>query len=218
MAKLERLLELARMARDRRVKNVREMSRVCGVSQRTIYRYLNTLAEVDVPNDLLMKPEQGKGGQPSEALDADDRCLIRYSLDHNPLVMRAFFANRFERLRRLLAPVANRTGRRLRGRSLEVGLPRQSSNANSEDKLLAAFERALVLKKSVKVMTHQSENRSLVLRPDIIKLTNGAIDLRFKDSASGKLVRISLDEISSIHVEAGDTRRGRSARSSRKKG
>jgi hypothetical protein len=218
MAKLERLLELARMARDQRVKNVREMSRICGVSQRTIYRYLNTLAEVDVSHDLLLRPERGKSDCPAEKLDADDRCLIRYSLDHNPLVMRAFFANRFERLRKLLAPVPNRTGRRLRGRSLEVGLFRQSSNANSEDKLLAAFERALVLNKSVKVMTHQSENRSLVLKPETIKLTNDAIELRFRDSATNGLVRVGLGEVISIRTEAGDTRRGHSARSTRKKG
>jgi len=52
LPKLERLVKLAQLAREQGTLTVREMSEVCGISQRTVYRYLKTLRRFDLPNDI----------------------------------------------------------------------------------------------------------------------------------------------------------------------
>ncbi len=200
MAKLERLLALARMTKDRRVTNIREMSRVCGVSQRTVYRYLNTLADVSLTDSLLSGAESGISTIGKDALSADDRCLIRYALDHNPLSGQSFFAGRFGRLGLTLAPTGNPTGRRLRGQVFEVALKKAAPSKSPCDRWLTLFEQARLSGKMLKVVTRTTGVGHVLLSPNAIKLKGEEVQLRFKDPATGRFTRLRLDQIVSIRI------------------
>lgn len=95
MPKLERLITLARMKQGGKQMTVREMSQACGVSQRTLYRYLNTLTELDPLAEL-----ESQSGSPY--LSAEETNLLRYALDQNPLVGYPHFARLFRGVGRKL--------------------------------------------------------------------------------------------------------------------
>jgi predicted DNA-binding transcriptional regulator AlpA len=99
MSKLERLLKLAEMSREHRTGTVREMSRLCGVSQRTIFRDLKTLATLNLPDDLRLGARRSMGEHLARVLDADERSLLSFVLDHNPLVEIDHLAPRLEQIR-----------------------------------------------------------------------------------------------------------------------
>ena len=49
MATLDRMLLLIRLLNSRAVVSTKDIQTVCGVSSRTVYRYLNALSEADIP-------------------------------------------------------------------------------------------------------------------------------------------------------------------------
>ena len=95
MPKLERLITLAKMKQGGKQMTVREMSQACGVSQRTLYRYLNTLTELDPLAELESQSD-------STRLSAEEINLLRYALDHNPLAEYPHFARLFRDVGRKL--------------------------------------------------------------------------------------------------------------------
>ena len=218
MPKLERLLELARMTRNRGVHNIREMSRACGVSQRTIYRYLNTLSAVDVPRVLQNGDERVGRAAPEVSLDADDRCLIRHLLDHNSLVHEPFFVPRLDRLRQALAPSPTVAGRRLRGRVLEVSLARPLRRQSRGDGRLETFTRACLHGRDLSVVTRSGRGLEAKLRPEAVRLSDQAIQFRFKNLATGRMVRLNLDDIVSLRPVGGERRSERRTAATVKKG
>jgi hypothetical protein len=218
MPKLERLLELARMTRNRGVRNIREMSRTCGVSQRTIYRYLNTLSAVDVPRVLQNGDERAGRAAPAAGLDADDRCLIRHLLDHNPLVHESYFVPRLDRLRQLLAPSPSSAGRRLRGRVLEVSLARSSRRQSRGDGRLEMFTRACLRGWNLSVVTRTGRGLAVTLRPEAVRLSDQAIQFRFRNLATGRMIRLDLDDILSLRTVTGERGSRRRVGATGKKG
>ena len=49
MTKTERLMNLINLIKSREVVTVQDMSREFGISQRTVYRDLNTLSKMNIP-------------------------------------------------------------------------------------------------------------------------------------------------------------------------
>jgi predicted DNA-binding transcriptional regulator AlpA len=120
LPKLERLLKLAQLTREQRAGTVREMSQVCGVSQRTIFRYLNTLSSLNLPDELRAGTRKAAGESFSRVIDRDDQCLLCFALDHNPLVQYNYLAGRLDEIKRILSGGRLPGGGVLKGSVIEV--------------------------------------------------------------------------------------------------
>jgi len=96
MTKAERLIYLVNMIRNRGTALVREMASECDVSQRTIYRDINSLLKLNFPlyydNGYRLARDVGF---PFAGLNMEDIELICYSLRDNPLSRHPFFRCRF---------------------------------------------------------------------------------------------------------------------------
>ncbi len=111
MTKAERLIFLVNMIRNRGCVLVSEMARECGVSQRTIYRDINSLFKLNFP----LYYDKGyrlvrDTGFPAASLDAEELELISYSLHFNPLAEHPFFKKKFKIInQKLLSRYKNRS-------------------------------------------------------------------------------------------------------------
>ena len=96
MTKAERLIYLVNMIRNRGTALVSEMASECEVTQRTIYRDINSLMKLNFPlyydNGYRLARDVGF---PFAGLNMEDVELICYSLRNNPLSRHPFFRRRF---------------------------------------------------------------------------------------------------------------------------
>ena len=104
VAKVERLVKLLDMLGKGEELSVKDMGRACGVSPRTIYRYLDTLNALEL-RTRLKKGSTGRFGE-DRVLGRDDFELILFCLGHNTLVQYPYFAERFERIKSVLTKMA----------------------------------------------------------------------------------------------------------------
>jgi hypothetical protein len=95
MTKAERLIYLVNMIRNRGTALVCEMANECEVTQRTIYRDINSLMKLNFPlyynNGYRLARDVGF---PFAGLNMEDIELICYSLRNNPLSRHPFFKRR----------------------------------------------------------------------------------------------------------------------------
>ncbi len=96
MTKAERLIYLVNMIKNRGSALVKDMAAECGVSDRTIYRDINSLSRMNIPiyyqnGYRLMRDTD----VPFMDLSPEDMELIRYALRNNPLHENPFFKTRF---------------------------------------------------------------------------------------------------------------------------
>ncbi len=105
MTKSERLFFLAQLVKNRAPITIKQMSRECGVSERTLYRDVVSLSELNVP--IFHDP--GKGYRLSRNIEfrfgeirSDEADLILFCLYHNPLNNSPFFKRRLMLLKEIL--------------------------------------------------------------------------------------------------------------------
>ena len=105
MTKSERLFFLAQLVRNRAPITIKQMSSECGVSERTLYRDVNALSELNVP--IFHDP--GKGYRLARNIDfgfgdmcSEDADLILVCLYHNPMNKSPFFKRRLMLLKEIL--------------------------------------------------------------------------------------------------------------------
>jgi len=199
MPKFERILMLARMTRGVRSGTVKEMSRACGVSQRTIFRYLKTLATIDFDEELQVDHRNAPRGYPGREIDDDDRCLLCFALDHNPLVRFEYLANRLARIKTRLGVVQKSRRRALRGGFLEVDAFPDSGNKTSGDRILSAFAAAFHSADKLSVRVRGSQ-QAVLLDPLAIRIRNKGVALRFRAIPKGRPVTYDLSSITSTRI------------------
>lgn len=105
MTKSERLFFIAQIVKNRAPITIKQMSRECGVSERTLYRDFISLSELNVP--IFNDP--GKGYRISRNIEynfaeicSEDADLILFCLYHNPLNNSPFFKRRLILLKEVL--------------------------------------------------------------------------------------------------------------------
>ena len=198
MPKFERLMKLARLTRESRVGTVREMSRACGVSQRTIYRYLNTLSEATVSEELRREAREVADRKLTDQLDQDDRCLICWVLDNNPAVDHPFFLRRLAHIKKLLTTDKESRRKPVRGQWFEILPGRSNPRPTGHDSRVTDFVSACMKGRRVRVRLRSKRGPALVLRPRNIRFSGREIQLQFLDSRNGAVQRFGLDDIASV--------------------
>ena len=198
MPKLERLLKLVRLTRGREVKTVREMSQACGVSQRTIYRYLHTLSRLRLPEDLETDRWSSASRRGQTKLDPDDWCLLSYVIDHNPLADQAFFSARLAGIRKRLRARLCPAGGYSAGRWLEVVPQKKRSTRMAAKDLLGRYVDACKRARRVKLRLRGRKGAVMVVRPRAIRLSGDRICLVLSDTADETVLQFDLDEIGAL--------------------
>jgi predicted DNA-binding transcriptional regulator AlpA len=217
MPKVERLVKLARLTRDREAVSIREMSEACGVSQRTIYRYLNTLSGLDFTGSLPKSAGRGAGsGRTPAEWRAEDLCLLCYVLQNNPLTTYPFFRKRLKRVRQSLLATAKEALQS--GSDGVVQYARSGSGAlnPAASKILDRFEKARLKSALVELQLNGRRRKPLNLRPKAIRIAGATVFLEFAVPNQRKMFRIDLKQVKSLAVSRrrrGETgARGRPAR------
>ena len=199
MPKLERLLKLAQLTREQRAGTVREMSQVCGVSQRTIFRYLSTLSLLNLPDELRADTRQAAGESLPRVIDRDDRCLLCFALDHNPLVQYEYLAGRLDQIKRILSGGRLAGCGVLRGTMIEVETSPVPRKKTAGDRIMSTFVAACRSGDNLLVMVRGSDRES-TLQPRAIKIQSKGIRLSFRVPSRRQYVMHDLSSIASVHV------------------
>jgi len=199
LPKLERLLKLAQLTREQRAGTVREMSQECGVSQRTIFRYLNTLSALDLAEELRTRTRQPTGQPPSRLIDRDDQCLLCFALDHNPLVQYEYLADRFDEIKSILNGGRLPRGGVLQGNVIEVEAPPRPRKKTAGDRILSTFMAACRSGNFLLVKVRGSD-REATLQPCAIKIQSEGIRLSFRAALRRPFVTHDLSNIASVRV------------------
>lgn len=199
MPKLERLLKLAQLTREQRAGTVREMSQVCGVSQRTIFRYLNTLSSLNLPDELRAGTRKAAGESFSRVIDRDDQCLLCFALDHNPLVQYNYLAGRLDEIKRILSGGRLPGGGVLKGSVIEVESSPGPRKKTAEDRILSTFMIACQSGDNLVVRVRGSE-REATLQPRAIKIQSKGIRLSFRAPLRRQFVTHDLSNVVTARV------------------
>jgi len=217
--KLERLVKLVRLTRGREVKTVREMSQACGVSQRTIYRYLDTLSRLRLPEELETDRWASASRRGQTKLDPDDWCLLSYVIDHNVLADQAFFSARLAGIRKRLRPRLCPAGGYQTGRWLEVVPQKKKSTRTAGKDLLGRYVDACKSSRRVRLRLRGRKGAVMVVRPRAIRLTSDRICLVLSDVKDETVLQFDLDEIGALEPcqRRSMGRRSRSTRGRRNK-
>lgn len=208
MPKLERLIALARLKQGGEQMSVRELSQMCGVSQRTLYRYLNTLAELGPLPELAAQPDRRDGRPDSSGWTGDEANLLRYALDNNPLVGYPHFARRFRKLSRKLGLGRSRPA----GSEVYQFKPIRLAIAPSAgDGRLDRFGKACAEQRQVKIQFRGRGGRALTMWPRGILVKGDLVSIAVATTEQGRLQELQLDQIHKIELcrgrPAGGTRR-----------
>ena len=219
MPKLERLIKLARLKRDGKKLTVRELSRACGVSQRTLYRYLNTLVEVDMPEDLQRRPHRERWDTTSALMQPDDRSLLLYALEYNALVRYPYFARRFRKIRQLVTAARGEPSQIELSSLYEFILVRKPSAGPVSNSFLERFSKACTSSKAVRLRVRGQGRRAMVLWPKAIRIKGKDILLLMIDPDHGRSVEVALSRINQLEIcRTGSSNAVRMAMASRRPG
>lgn len=214
MSKLERLIALAKLKQSGKSMTVREMSETCGVSQRTLYRYLNALTTLDSLAQLASKSTKTRSRPDSNGLTGDEAGLVRYALNHNPLAAYPHFARRFKNLGRKL----NRaSGGSSNGQVYQFKPVRLTPVVSTVDALVDRFGKACVDGKPVDIHLRGRKSKARTMWPRGIRVTGNKVCFLASSTEKGRSEELKLDNIRKIERSRGGELVGTKGRG-RKKG
>ena len=199
MPKVERLMQLIGLLERRQAVSVEEMSRTCGVSQRTIYRYLNTLSRLDMP---VTRPGGRRlVGRDSRTLlsefDQEDLEVMAYCLGNNPLVEHPVFAERVSHIRQKIVEKKHR----LRADEIsfsETGRTGEDALPTRESEILERFVRAKATGREVIIETSDSTETGRIYTPRVIKIDREGISLLVSGRAGADTQKFNLVNVVDI--------------------
>jgi len=202
MAKVERLAQLSSLIKKREAISVKEMSRACGVSQRTIYRYLKTLSK-------LGAADQGMDGgvfssnrdETWTALDAGDLDLIDFCLRHNSLTKYPFFMERLSKVRRKVREWRRQADREASYFAL-VEDEFDEARETRQNEVLERFTRAKLDLRKVAVTVRGSDNRPRAMIPVAVKISRAGVSLTVCERPGDDPTEIKLSDITRLVVSS----------------
>ena len=172
---------------------------MCGVSQRTIFRYLNTLSSLNLPEKLQAGTRKATDAPLSRAIDRDDECLLCFALDHNPLVQYEYLAHRLDQIKRILSGGRLARGGVHRGSVIEVKTSSRPRKKTAGDRIMSTFVAACRSGDHLLVKIRGSERES-TLQPRVIKIQSKGIRLSFRARSRRQYVMYDLSSIASVRA------------------
>lgn len=200
MAKLDRLVRLAKLRRRGRPLTIRKMSEACRVSERTIYRYLNTLGDIDVEGSFR-KPARGALAAQLRplALTVDDLELAEYAFQECVISGCPCLRRRLRKVSRALAIIVDQAGVVAESRFVHRKRRPLQSWPASLGRGVEKFLKAGGEGRLVDVCTRLSGTK-LRLSPVRLVIDEGDVTLEFVDPVDEKLVSMKVHEIAGIRL------------------
>ena len=201
MSKTERLMAVLGLVRDHGPVTLTTIANKCGISPRTVYRYIESLQNLNYPvyydNGYCLRKEVSL---PQTDLSPDEIALIRFCLRNNPFLGDNYFVRHFERIDRKLGRRIDHTSEK---GSVVFETGRESITAEgkkSGDPLLERFTDAIVRRKQVRLVQDSLTDRPLIVTPVSIRLRRGHVELVVRDGGSARTRIISRNHIVSIDI------------------
>ncbi len=219
MARPERLIQLINLLKDRPVVTVREMSQVCGVSDRTIYRDLRTLKRMNIPTyyDGGYRLDRDRDF-PLADLGTNELELIRYSLRNNPLVNYIFFRDKFNLIEKKIQDRARgKPGQDNKNLFLLEKLDDKVASVAGSD-ILNRFTRAIVTNHKVMIRLKGIDPTWRLFLPIAIKVTRSGPFLIVTSEPNESPVEVAVREIADLAVSKERKGKSRATRAQRKNG
>lgn len=195
MPKLERLLQLARLIKERRVVSVEEMRLACGVSDRTIYRYLNVLGRLDLLSPGRERTTASRsGGTRGNSLRATDLELLSFVLAHNPLVGFRYFGRRLDTVKTFLEeligplPASSAISITERGGSIKPG-------GSQAEAVLDAFFQARAVSAKVRLKLKGRRGPGKVYKPRGIEISGPRLSLLVNEPGHSEIIAVDLERV-----------------------
>ena len=198
MTKAERLMYLVNLIRSRAGVEIGDMAAECGVSQRTIYRDLNTLFRVRIPiyyeNGYRLRSESNT---PALDFSSEDLHLIRFALQNNPLSQRGYLAERFKRIeQKLTSKTTPAVNTDISGLLLYPAAPRTAGAGDSV--VLACFLEAAANRRRVRLRVDNGSERWTTCMPLAVRLSDAEPFLVVLDHPHEDRREFALSEVSDV--------------------
>ena len=199
MTKTERLMNLINMIKKREVVSVQDMSREFGISQRTVYRDLNTLSRMNIPVYYENGYRLGQNNLFSNSLGGEEKELIRYCLRRNPLASDAFFLDKFREIEEKI--LNNSNGSRDSKESIFLWETSDDISVNfHQDRVVNSFLKAIFDRNLVTISLKEPGLSGTRFIPVAVKMSRGGSFLIVSDIAGNRLREIGLDDIKSLEI------------------
>jgi len=203
MAKLERLVTLAGLIDTHRPVSIAQMSRACGVSQRTVYRYLRALSGIRLAARTATKaaPDLGsaRGGT---AFEPEDWEILRFALSQNPLVRHPCFRERVQAVRERLERVVGPAHDPPRLRLMSVESAGETKVAPSEARLVGDFVRCAESGFRIRLHLRSGPVRHCTGRPCGLAVSGELTRLQVEDCSRGRTSWFDVEDV--VRAEALD--------------
>ena len=200
MTKTERLMNLINLIKSREVVSVQDMSREFGISQRTVYRDLNTLSKMNIPvyyeNGYRLGQDPLFGGN---GFNDEEKELLRYSLRQNPLVSDPYLGDKFKDIEKKIFDAGQNGSPDSENIFLwetedSLLLPVQKS------RILNSFIRAIMDKRKVSLSLKNRASESMPFIPMAVKMKRDGTYLMVTSAEDVPSQEISIDDIENLDI------------------
>jgi len=199
LTKTERLMNLINMIKNREVVSVQDMSREFSISQRTVYRDLNTLSRMNIPVYYENGYRLGQDNLFSNGLASEEKELIRYCLRRNPLASDTYFSGKFKEIEHKI--LSNGNGSRDNMESIFLWETSEGLSANHhQNRVLNSFLKAIIDKCLVGISLIKTDMTGGRFIPVAVKMSEGGSFLVVADNAGNSPREIALEDIKSLEV------------------
>ncbi|MFZ5979756.1 MAG: helix-turn-helix transcriptional regulator [Candidatus Zixiibacteriota bacterium] len=199
MTKTERLMSLINMIKKREVVSVQDMSREFDISQRTVYRDLNTLSRMNIPVYYENGYRLGQDNLFSNGLGSDEKELIRYCLHRNPLASDRFFLDKFKEIEQKILKSNN--GSRDSMESIFLWEKSEDISVNfHRDRVLNDFLKAVFNHCLVYIAFKKPGLSSDRFIPVAVKMSRGGSFLVVSDNSGRNLREVAFEDIKALEV------------------
>jgi hypothetical protein len=200
MTKAERLIYLVNMIKNRGSVFVRDMAMECGVSDRTIYRDLNSLSRMNIPiyyqNGYRLVRDTSV---PFMDLSHDDMELIRYSLRSNPLFTNSFFKTKFRMIEQKILE-KEKVGLTAVNKDLFIFDKRVEATEKSRgSEILSRYLMAIFENRKIKIKTSGDEGFSTYI-PVAIRIEQSKPELVLTDDNRRSTVEMPVEVIEDLKL------------------
>lgn len=178
-----------------------EMRRTCGVSDRTIYRYLNILGRLEVLGEESDEIHMARtSGGRHQSLRATDLEILSFALTNNPLLR---FRYMKRRLHAIKAVLENCFGSPPRGGC--ITLADQSENpepigGEAADAALEAFLQARIAASRVRLRMKGRRGRGRIYYPRGLRVAGDNLKLLVVEAGLSKVVAIDLETVALVEI------------------
>ena len=203
MTKAERLIFLVKVIKSRKVVTVPEMSRVVGVSQRTVYRDLATLSRMSIPihfdNGYRLSH---RTELPFAEMSDDDLQLLRFCLRRNPLAGYPYFMERFEMIDRRVCACLQRAEHGDLVDVIESEPLHSLAGRDRELEVTGIFLRAIFENRKVVLVFRFGRKHIATAAPLAIRLNGKVTVLVVTTGVNGHWSEIPVDDLEAVRITA----------------